>query len=109
MSADLNPVTPETVEKPKASVESSEAITTLSEDGVKLLYTFNQGGQELMQDLALLINGKRVAKKYPRAHYSTFGKYWRIDGITLYPYADTKGADQAEMFVLFHKLAKLSK
>ena len=114
MSADLKSNTPEItkiiepVEEPQATVESSEAMSVLIDGGVKILYTFNQEGQKVMQDLALLINRKRVAKKYPRARYSTFGKYWTIGGVTLYPYARTKGADQAEMFELFHKLAKLS-
>jgi hypothetical protein len=113
MSADqetpLEVVKPKVVKKPKAEAIQHDKICVLLEDGVQLLYSFNEDANKVLTDLARLLNGQTVEKKYGRARYHTFGKYWTVEGITIYPYANSKGADQAEMFDLFHTLAKLKK
>jgi hypothetical protein len=94
--------------KPKAEAIQRENVCVLIEDGVELLYSFNEDSDKVLTDLARVLNGQTVEKKYGRARYHTFGKYWQVEGITIYPYAKSKGADQAAMYELFHTLAKLS-
>lgn len=92
-----------------ALLESNGSLHELIENGKKILYSFNESAPEVLQAIADVLNGKATGKKFPRAKYSTFGKYWQVAGVTLYPYPNSNGENQEQMFLIFHKMSGVKK